>query len=99
MRHSSTDSNTHRFQDLGLITSGLLIGAITGAVVALLMAPRTGAETRDLLTRRAQRARRRAEDRLDDLGEEARMLTHRGSVRARRAMRRARLAAEEAIRS
>ena len=52
MRHSSADSNTHRFQDLGLITSGLLIGAITGAVVALLMAPRTGAETRDTLIAR-----------------------------------------------
>ncbi len=97
MRHSRLDAKTNHFQDLGLIASGILIGAITGAVVALLVAPRTGAETRDLLARRAQRVRRRAEDRLDDLGEEARLITHRGSVRARRALRRARLAAEAAI--
>jgi gas vesicle protein len=46
-----------------------LAGAAVGAVVALLFAPQSGAETRAQIAARARRLREAAEDRLDDLQE------------------------------
>jgi gas vesicle protein len=46
-----------------------LAGAALGAVLALLFAPLSGAETRQEIGRRARRLRKAAEDRLDDLQE------------------------------
>ena len=46
-----------------------LIGLAVGAGVALLFAPQTGEETRQGLTRRAQRARARAQDLTDEMTE------------------------------
>lgn len=46
-----------------------LAGAALGAVIALLFAPQSGAETRAMLRARARRLREAAEDRLHDLEE------------------------------
>jgi gas vesicle protein len=85
------------FQRASLLGAGLLIGAVLGASVALLLAPRTGAQTRTLLKRRASRVKHRAADALDTVTDEIRSAAHRGSREARRAMHRARKAALEAL--
>jgi gas vesicle protein len=46
-----------------------LAGAALGAVLALILAPQSGAETRQEIGRRARRLRDAAEDRLEDLQE------------------------------
>lgn len=46
----------------GSFTAGLILGAIAGAVVALLYAPKTGRETRELLKQKAEEAREKAEE-------------------------------------
>lgn len=51
--------------------SGLLLGAIIGAGVALLTAPRPGRKTRKRLKRAASNARHTVTDRLDQLADEA----------------------------
>jgi gas vesicle protein len=43
------------------------LGALIGAGVALIMAPRTGKETRELLTERGSEWAKRAQDTADDL--------------------------------
>ena len=50
--------------------SGLLLGAIIGAGVALLTAPRPGRKTRKRLKRAAEGVRDTAADRLDQLADE-----------------------------
>jgi len=50
--------------------SGLLLGAVIGAGVALLTAPRPGRKTRKRLKRAASGMRETASDRLDRLAEE-----------------------------
>jgi gas vesicle protein len=54
---------------IGLFTSGIAVGAILGATVALLMAPGSGDETRDRIGRRVRRLRGN-DDVWDDLAEE-----------------------------
>src|SRR5687768_18448768 len=49
--------------------STFLLGALAGAAVALLFAPRTGAATRAELTRTARRAQESARDMVDDVAE------------------------------
>jgi gas vesicle protein len=46
----------------GTIIVSFILGAITGAAVALLMAPATGEETRRILQDKAREGRQRAED-------------------------------------
>ena len=46
----------------GGVVVGFLLGAITGAAVALLMAPAAGEETRRVLAEKAREGRDRAED-------------------------------------
>ncbi len=50
--------------------SGLLLGAIIGAGVALLTAPRPGRKTRKRLKRAAEDVRESATDRLDQIADE-----------------------------
>ena len=47
--------------------AGLLIGALIGAGVALLFAPQSGAETRQLIKRKTKRLAADAQDRFDDV--------------------------------
>jgi len=46
----------------GSILLAFLLGAVSGAAIALLYAPQTGRETRDYLGDKADEARRRAAD-------------------------------------
>jgi gas vesicle protein len=47
--------------------AGLALGALVGAGVALLLAPRSGEETRHAVSRRAKRVARDARDRYDEM--------------------------------
>src|ERR671929_73216 len=57
---------------VGLFGAGLAIGALLGAGTALLLAPASGFETRMRLARGARRARARAVDRWDIVGDRIR---------------------------
>ena len=46
----------------GMVVLGFVLGAVTGAAVALLMAPASGEETRRVLAERAREGRQRASD-------------------------------------
>jgi gas vesicle protein len=60
------DQDNHLF---GFV-SGLLLGAVIGASIALLAAPESGNKTRKRLRRTAVGIKRSATDRLDDLADE-----------------------------
>lgn len=47
--------------------SGMVIGAFAGAVIALMLAPQTGEETRELILGKAQEAKGKALDLASDL--------------------------------
>jgi gas vesicle protein len=49
----------------GTVMLAFLVGAMTGAAVALLFAPAPGEETRDLLGQRAREGRERAREAID----------------------------------
>lgn len=79
----------------GAVGSGVAIGALLGAGLALILAPRSGADTRRALGRVRRRAGHRAVDVWAELGDElwfARNRTRRG---LRRRMERGRSRAEE----
>ncbi len=59
------------------LAAGLVIGLAVGAGVALLLAPRAGAETRQAIARRGDRLRRRGRDAWDDLAYEFQRATRR----------------------
>ena len=67
-----------------VFAAGVAVGAIVGAGVALLLAPRSGAETRFAIGREARRLRRRGRDAWDDFRDELR----RARRRARRTLAR-----------
>ena len=57
------------WNNIGLFTAGIAVGAILGATVALLLAPASGGETRHSIARRVKNFRGDA-DIWDDLAEE-----------------------------
>jgi hypothetical protein len=65
----------------GILSFGIIAGALVGAGVALLLAPQSGEETRERLANRARRLGSRADASWDDLRDELRRL-HRRSRRA-----------------
>ena len=82
---------------VSLFAAGLTIGLAVGAGAALLFAPQSGEETRELLGAGARRLSGRAADRWDDLRDELRWLARRGRKSVRRGVTRGRWAAEDAI--
>jgi hypothetical protein len=82
---------------VGLFGAGLAIGLAVGAGAALLLAPQSGEETRELLGAGARRLGGRAADRWDELRDELRWLARRGRKSVRRGVTRGRWAAEDAI--
>lgn len=56
----------------GSVMLAFMLGAVTGAAVALLFAPAAGEETREYLGRRAREGRDRARDTARDLGDQGR---------------------------
>ncbi len=57
------------WNNIGLFTAGVAIGAILGAAVALLLAPASGDETREGIARRVRKIRG-SDDLWDELAEE-----------------------------
>ena len=52
---------------IGMLLVGLLLGGLTGAVVALLFAPQSGTETRTLIRDKAQQTAEQARARTDEV--------------------------------
>jgi gas vesicle protein len=77
----------------GSLMSGILLGAVIGAGVALLFAPDSGAVTRRKLSKRIRALREQAGDQADELGEEL----GRQGRRARRSLARAASAVRDGI--
>ncbi|HEU4564071.1 MAG TPA: YtxH domain-containing protein, partial [Gemmatimonadaceae bacterium] len=77
-----------RWRGLGTLGMGLAIGVAIGAGLALLTAPMSGAETRELIGRRSRRIRGRASDRWDDLRDGLRLAARRSRRGIRRGMTR-----------
>jgi hypothetical protein len=76
------------WRQTGAATAGLVFGLALGAGLALLFAPRSGDETRELIGERTRLLRGRAVDHLDDLREELGHSARRGKRRVRRGMTR-----------
>ena len=60
----------HNWRGAGILSLGIIGGALVGAGLALLLAPHSGEETRDRLVRRARRLGTRADEGWDDLRDE-----------------------------
>jgi gas vesicle protein len=54
---------------LGGFVAGLAIGTVAGAVLAMILAPQSGEDTRDLLVAKAREAGERARDTAGDAGD------------------------------
>lgn len=87
---SYTDDSDSRS---GGFLSGLLLGAVIGAGVALLFAPESGEATRRKLSKRLQALRAKAGDGAEQLGEEL----GRQGRRVRRSLSRAAAAAQDEL--
>jgi hypothetical protein len=77
----------------GILSLGVIAGALVGAGVALLFAPQSGEETREHLANRARRLGSRADASWDDLRDELRRLRR----RSRRAATRGRWKVEDVL--
>ncbi|MEO8522781.1 MAG: YtxH domain-containing protein [Acidobacteriota bacterium] len=76
----------------GTVMLAFVLGTLTGAAVALLMAPATGEETRRILADRAREGRERA----NDAARQGRDLVNRGKETLTTAIERGREAYEQA---
>lgn len=63
---SDREMRQERGSSLGSVFLGALIGALAGASVSLLMAPRSGDETQEEIRRRSRELRDEAEKRLNE---------------------------------
>ena len=72
-----------RRRPVGAVATGVAVGLLVGAGVALLLAPLTGSDARRRVVRGLRRAQLRGTDAWDDLGLELRRARHR-LKRARR---------------
>jgi hypothetical protein len=72
------------WRSAGILSLGVLAGALVGAGVALLLAPQSGEETRERLANRARRLGSRADASWDDLRDELRRLRRRSRRAATR---------------
>jgi len=91
------DGREYDWEKVGVFGAGFAIGAAVGAAAALLLAPRTGEDARELIGEQARVLGGRAADSWDDLRDELRWLARRGRKSVRRGMTRGRWAAEDAV--
>jgi hypothetical protein len=68
----------------GILSLGIIAGALVGAGVALLLAPQSGEETREQIASRARRLGSRADEGWDNLRDELRRLRRRSRRTATR---------------
>src|SRR5690348_1129654 len=90
------DGSETDWRSLGVFAAGLAVGALFGAGAALLLAPASGFETRARLARGARRARTRAADRIENVGDRVRDRAKRGRRSLKRKMTLSRWRAEDA---
>jgi hypothetical protein len=85
-----------RGRDAGVFGIGLTVGLLIGAGLALLLAPQSGAATRQFLGSRARRMSRDMGDRVGELRGDLRSATRRGRRKVRRGVARGRWRMEDA---
>lgn len=81
--------------DFGSFLMGFIIGGLTGAAVALMMAPQSGEETRAIIRDRAIELKDRASETAEDAYARAEEAAGEARVRAEELARQARVRAEE----
>jgi len=81
----------------GVFSAGLAVGLAVGAGAALLFAPQSGEDTRELIGEQARSVTGRVADRWEDLRDELRAAARRSRRRVRRGVTRGRWAAEDAL--
>jgi hypothetical protein len=91
----SSYSEDMQWRHAAIFGAGVAIGAIIGAGAALLYAPRSGEETRGLLSERAQQFGGRIGERLDDARGDLNWYMRRGRRKLRRGTERGRWAGED----
>jgi hypothetical protein len=92
-RGRSYDSDGVR--SASIFGAGLALGALLGAGAALLFAPQSGEDTRELIADRAQRLGGRVSDRLDDVRGDLGWYLRRGRRKLGRGASRSRWAGED----
>jgi gas vesicle protein len=91
-RSYSTDM---QLKHAAIFGAGIALGAMIGAGAALLFAPRSGEETREMLGERARDVRGRIGDRFDDARGDLNWYLRRGRRKMRRGAERGRWAGED----
>jgi gas vesicle protein len=90
-------ANNNSGAEVGAFFAGVLIGGLVGAAMALLMAPQSGAETRQQIGRASHDLRDRAQDMLEDARERAEATIADARRRAERIIEEARERAEHIV--
>lgn len=87
--------DTDGMRSVAIFGAGLTIGALLGAGAALLFAPQSGEDTRELIAERAQRLGGRVSERLDDARGDLGWYLRRGRRKLGRGASRGRWAGED----
>ena len=88
-------SEDMQWRNTAIFGAGVALGALLGAGAALLYAPQTGEEAREMLSERAQRFGGRIGERLDDARGDLGWYMRRGRRKLRRGASRGRWASED----
>ncbi len=81
--------------DFGAFLLGFVIGGLTGAIAALLLAPQSGEETREVIHDRAIELRDMASDSATDLYSQAEKTANDARIKAEEALAKAKQTADE----
>lgn len=82
-------------QDLGSFLSGLIIGGLVGAAVALLLAPQSGEETREIIRDKSIELKDRAVETAEEARQKAEAAAAEARVRADKLAHEAKVKADE----
>lgn len=88
-------SDDMQWRHAAIFGAGIALGAMIGAGAALLFAPQSGEETRDLISERAQRFGGRIGERIDDARGDLGWYLRRGRRKMRRGAERGRWAGQD----
>ena len=96
-RDAGVEEERTGWQRIGIFSAGLAVGLAVGAGAALLFAPQSGEDTRELIGEQMSLVTGRVADRWDDLRDELRAAARRSRRRVRRSVTRGRWAAEDVV--
>jgi gas vesicle protein len=88
-------SNDVPWRQAAIFGAGVALGALIGAGAALLYAPQSGEETREMLSERAHELRGRMGERIDDARGDLGWYMRRGRRKLRRGAQRGRWASQD----